>query len=137
MNIGGIDVVLQVVDPSVPIADIILQAARRLWPGCVVQDADQSQTFGNDDPNLWLNGIASREFFIYRNLDAAISWNQAGGTLENQQTMLHFLIGGRAADNPCVRELTVVVGALTEEMARFVDDLKGAVCPRIMPNDRS
>ena len=126
MNIGGIDVVLRV-KPDVPVADIILRVTRRLWPECVFQDADQSQILDNYDPTVWLYGTASREFFIYRDRDAASAWGQDGGTPENQHTMIHFLIGGGSTPTNPLREVTVVVGELSGQMASFISDLKQAV----------
>jgi hypothetical protein len=126
MTIRGVDVVLRVERP-VPVADMILRVTRRHWPGCVFQDADQAQTFDNNDPSLWLYGTASREFFIYRDREAAKAWRQFGGTPENQNTMLHFLIGGDSTGEPPRRDVTVVVGELSGEMVSLVDDLKYAV----------
>ena len=135
MNIGGVDVVLRVKDPTVPFADIILHAARWLWPGFVFQDADQSQIFENNDPKLWLYRTVSREFFLYRDADAATAWNDAGGTPENQLTMVHCLIADGAAGTKSPRELTVVVGELTEQMTHFIDALRPALNLRIVRKD--
>lgn len=121
MNIGGVDVVLRV-EHDISVAEIILHIARRLWHRCVFQDAEQSQVLDIDDPKVWLYGPASREFFVYRDREAANAWSHEGGTPPNQQTMMHFLVGGD--------ELTVVVGDLTGEMVPFIEDLKRAVHPK-------
>ena len=126
MIIGGVDVVLRV-ERTVPITDVVLRIARRLWPRCVFQDADQPQILDNDDLTVWLFGTASREFFIYRDRQAANAWSQVGGTPENQNAMLHFLISGSLPGDNARRELTVVVGGLSEQMVSFIDDLKHAV----------
>jgi hypothetical protein len=121
MRIGGNDIVI-LARRRLPVADIILRLVRHLWPACVVQRADESVIHDLTRADEWLYHIVGEEFFMYRDKSAAEGWMRNGGTPENQNTMLHFLIDttGAAGATSCV---TVVVGEISTELRQFLDDL--------------
>jgi hypothetical protein len=121
MIVGGTDITFPVKN-GVQLADVILHAARELWPEYVFQDAEEVELHENSDPDVWLYGTASTEFFVYRDREAADNWTRLGATSENQNLMLHFLVDTDPSSGR--KRLTVVVGELAGDVAHFVRDLK-------------
>jgi len=124
MNIGGTDISFRVTQ-SVQIQEVVLHALREFWPEYVFQDADEVELHDNNEPGpWWLYATASTEFFIYCDRKAAKAWMDQGGIPGNQSSMLHFLIDVDQSIPGPVRQVTVVVGEPTGEVAKFVGDLK-------------
>jgi hypothetical protein len=134
MNIGGIDISFRL-KVGIPITDVVLHALRAFWPDYIFQDAEETELHENDDPNVWLYGTASTEFFIYRNRDAAESWKKNGGIPENQNLMMHFLIDRDFSDAGDADQITIVVGERTIELAHFLAELKKELRRGAIPSD--
>jgi hypothetical protein len=124
MMIGGSDLVLEV-PPRVPAAELIIARMRHFWPEALFQDAESDVAHPIQDPWTGLYGSASREFFIYRDRPSFESWQAEGGTDENLDRMLSFLIGNdAAAGSP--GQVTVVCGEQTPAVRRLIEDLQGS-----------
>lgn len=79
----------------------------KLWPEAQVQSAD--------DESLVPIGKAlppGNEFFVFQNTAAARAWDEEGGTDQNQETMVHVILGA-----------TFVVGSADSEMGKAVASL--------------
>jgi hypothetical protein len=120
--IGGTDVILDV-KPGVSAADVILRCVRRHWPACVYQDADdESQPF---EPlgGIWPPTLKGSEFFIYRDEQAARSWDEFGATEENANLMLHVLLPtGEDDDDP--HSVTIVCGEPVGDVKAILVDIE-------------
>lgn len=95
----GTDTIIKWKAKSHP-ADFILRICRRLWPNAIVQPADSMGLYSLQSPMTWLYETPQREFFVYRNREAANAWRERGGEEPLRRDMMHFLIDGN--------EITVV-----------------------------
>jgi hypothetical protein len=134
--IGGTDVILEV-SVGAPVADVVFAVVRRHWPNCVFQDAeDESARF--EAPALWPPQLISREFFLYRDPQAARSWGEHGAAQDNHNLMLHAIlpdeqdtmvtlvcdaVGGEL--KKIIREIQTALGARRQVNAAFGLDLSG------------
>src|SRR5437879_5940925 len=99
--IGGTDVMLEV-QAGVPVSDVIFRAVRRHWPAYVYQNADDETTPFTRSPGAGLPKPTGREFFVYRDEQAALSWDEHGAIPENFNTMLHVILGkDPSGPGPC------------------------------------
>src|SRR5437899_2528389 len=106
--IGGIDVVFWVPE-NMPASDVILRSVRRHWPGFVFQNAEDPAPLPKTE-NHWLPEPSGREFFLYKDNDAAISWLENGAVPENLGTVLYVILGNRHQAELGLRSLTLVCG---------------------------
>jgi hypothetical protein len=95
--IGGTDEIIPVADEAAAL-DHSLRALSRLWPHAVYEDADTGEAFAN---YAQINFGGRRDFFVFRDKDAADKWEELGADESLDGTMIHFL------SRP--RELTIVV----------------------------
>jgi hypothetical protein len=138
--IGGHDIIIDV-PPRVPVADLILERVRRLWPDARFRDAEEEDHYAIHDPQILIRGARSKEFLIYRDPAAVEAWDREGATPANLDTMLYFIIGDDVVGRDSPRELTLVCGKKTREIRRLIDDLtksfsevSSAVAERISPD---
>jgi len=120
--IGGTDVVLEI-GPGVAAADAILRAVRRHWPHCVYQNADD-ETAPFAPVADWPPRSVEREFFVYRDEDAARDWDAEGATEANHNTMLYVILPDESpapSDRPTV---TVVCGEPTGDVKAILEDIE-------------
>lgn len=103
--------------------DGILAVCRRRWPEGVFLD-------GDEDDCLPLNSLklaqhhASREFFVFDDLETAKNWDELGPCEENWNLMLHFLCDEQSdSDGPYTR-VTVVVDEVTSDIQKLFDELQ-------------
>jgi hypothetical protein len=125
--IGGTDVILEV-SAGAPVADVVFSVVRRHWPNCVFQDADdESGPFA--PPDIWTPRLISREFFLYRDSQAARSWDEHGAAPENHNLMLHVFV-------PDEREsmVTLVCGDVTGEMKQIIREIQTVLGARRQVN---
>jgi hypothetical protein len=122
--IGGIDIVLEA-PLGIPVFDMILRRIRHFWPEAVYQNADDEV---NSYPirEHWesISCIQADEFFIYKNLEAAQSWDKAGAIQANHNTMIHVIIGKPSIHMPELQQITVVYDVPTPEIKNLLSDLK-------------
>jgi hypothetical protein len=118
--IGGTDVILPV-RSGVPATDVIFRTVRRHWPNFVYQDADDESAPFVAHTGPWLPEPAGREFFIYRDEQAARGWDEHGATAENANTMLYVLLGEASNLSSGLGSLTIVCGELTGEIAVLLE----------------
>jgi hypothetical protein len=124
--IGGTDVVLEI-GAGVQAADVILRAVRRHWPRCVYQNADdESAPFTHYDGE-WPPQAVDREFFVYRDEEAALSWDADGATPENDNAMLYVIVPEEPADRTTIPTLTVVCGEPSGEVKAILEDVKSSL----------
>lgn len=119
---GGSDIVIKA-RPGTPVGDLILGRVRRLWPRGLYQDADQDEVHGLDDPLVAVRGGRSLDFFVYRDRASFDSWERDGGTPENLETMLQFVVSPSGEHLASVIEVTLACGERTEMIRALVDDL--------------
>lgn len=120
--IGGCDQVLWVVETA-PAADVIVRAVKRFWPQFVFQDADDDQPI-TPESDLWLPSPTGREFFLYQNAAVAQSWLDQGATPENQNSMIHVILGNRRKADLGLRSITLVSGAWTGLLAAILGAIR-------------
>jgi hypothetical protein len=122
---GGLDVLL-LAPAGECIADAIFRACRFHWRefDCVFQDASEARTYSFTDPWVWTVGAARTDFFVFRNQEAADSWEKNGAVKENRNMMFHFLIGGAGASGPELVEVAVVFDRFTPEVRSFIAQLQ-------------
>ncbi|HLN31908.1 MAG TPA: hypothetical protein VK395_29525 [Gemmataceae bacterium] len=120
--IGGVDVVLWVRD-DIPATDVIFRCVRHHWPKLVFQDAEEDSMPYSAQSSQWLPRPAGPEFFIYRDEEAARSWDAQGATPDNANTMLYVILGKRRQAKTGLKSLTLVCGDLTGDMRRIVDEI--------------
>ena len=130
--IGGTDVVLWVRE-DLPASDFILRTVRRHWPDLVFQDADDP-TLPSQSLHGWLPQPSGREFFVYRDLPAALSWHEHGAIPENTNAMLHVILGNRRKPEAGLRSLTIVCGDLSGEMKSMIDEVEIAFSEATLEN---
>jgi hypothetical protein len=121
--IGGIDIVL-VAPREVPLADVIVRRMAETWSDGLFEDVDADRSYPLADPSLAIHAGRSKEFFVYRDRAAEKSWEEDGAVPENENTMIHFLIGGRLAGKHGLRQMTIVCDQETDEVKQLVSDLK-------------
>jgi hypothetical protein len=129
--IGGIDISFNV-PVNNPTADLIVRRMRQFWPEGVFQDANSAETHGIFEPWVAIHGTNSREFFIYRDAEAAKKWNDAGAVPENSNTMLHFLLGPAPEVDSESQQVTVVCDKRTEDIMSVIRDLQNTLCPLLL-----
>src|SRR5262249_6183460 len=112
--IGGTDIICPV-RSDIPIADVIFRTVRRYWPRYVFLNAEETGPF-TPWAGAGLPRPSGREFFIYRDEEAARSWDEQGAVPENANTMLHVILPPERAPLPALAEVTLVCGELTGEM---------------------
>jgi hypothetical protein len=120
--IGGIDIELWVRDATEAI-NLILRTVRRHWPRSVLQNADDRTPFSPGASDQ-LPTPSGRGFFIYRDAQAARSWDKHGAIPENSNTMLHVILGGRVKSRSNLKSLTLVCDELTGEMQHLIEELR-------------
>jgi len=119
--IGGIDTVIQA-PPGIPLADLLLGRLRSFWPSAVFQHADATAQFPIDDSWVLMHGGSAREFFVYKDRDAAEAWARHGTIPANSNTMLHFLVSPPAMGE--LQEVTLVCDQRTKEIDQLIADLQ-------------
>jgi hypothetical protein len=124
---GGVDV-LMMAPADECVGDIILRVCRRHWEGsdCVFQDASESQTHSFSEQWVWEVGSSRKDFFVYRDQAAAVSWGAKGAVKENANTMFHFLIGDRLPAERRLLEVAVVFDKFDPAVRRFLKELQTA-----------
>jgi hypothetical protein len=127
--IGGTDIICSV-SPETPAVDVILRTVRRYWPHSVFQNADDPTPFVPDN-GQWPPHTPSREFFIFRDEQAARSWDELGADPENVNTMLHVLLPGTEGKAP--PSLTLVCDHLEGEMGAIVRDIQAGLTDQGRP----
>ena len=121
--IGRMDIICPV-STKIPAADVIFRTVRRHWPHSVFQNAEDVAPFVPDN-GRWPPAPPSREFFIYRDKQAARSWDKLGADLENVNTMLHVLLPETEGKAPT--SLTLVCDQLEGEMEAIVRDIQAGL----------
>ena len=122
--IGGLDAIL-IAPSNLAIADLILRVCRDRWPECLFQDADSSEVHNLSESWVWESGTLSKEFFVYRDTQAAHCWQAAGAGAETSNSMLHFIL----RDQPVHTEVTLVCDRLDEIIDSIIESLRsGFLC---------
>jgi len=120
--IGGTDVVLWARDGG-EATDVILRTVHRYWPNFVLENLDDEAPFvprrRDELPNP-----SGPEFFLYRDEQSALSWEEHGATPENCNMMLHVIVGNRANPGSDLKSLTVVCGELTGQVGQLIDEVR-------------
>jgi hypothetical protein len=124
--IGGTDVVLEI-GAGVRAADAILRAVRRHWPRCVYQNADDESAPFTPYEGHWPPQDVDREFFVYKDVEAARSWDADGATPEKDNTMLYVIVPEEPAARTTVPTLTVVCGEPCGEMKAILEDIESSL----------
>jgi hypothetical protein len=133
--IGGTDVILDV-KPGVSAADVILRRVRRHWPACVYQDADDESEPFEPLGEIWPPTLKGNEFFLYRDEEAARSWDEFGATEENANLILHVLLPtGQADDDP--HSVTIVCGEPVGEVKTLLAEVEEELAGRTAANKRA
>jgi hypothetical protein len=135
--IGGFDKVLWV-DENAPAADLILRIVRRHWPNFVFQDAEEDQPL-DAAKSSGLTHLAAREFFLYRDTEAAQEWLHAGATDNNKNTLIHVILGNRRKPELKLRSITLVGDDWTGELAAILADIQtsfDAFTKKPLPNGK-
>src|SRR5437660_1227082 len=105
--IGGTDIELTI-RSDIPAADVVFRTVRRHWPNFVFQDADDETAPYAPNANGSLPKVSGREFFVYRDKQAALSWDEYGAAAENFNTMLYVILGEEDPPGSNLRPLTLV-----------------------------
>ncbi len=126
--IGGIDIILSV-PANDSTADLIIRRVRQYWPNGIFQDANSSEMYSVFDPWVAIHGTNSREFFIYRDAEAAKGWEAEGAVSENFNTMLHILLDPSPDADAKMQEITIVCDERTESVMSLIRDLEVTLCP--------
>jgi hypothetical protein len=121
--IGGTDVVLEI-GVGVRAADAILLAVRRHWPRCVYQNADDESAPFTPYDGDWPPQAVDREFFVYRDEEAAWSWDADGATPENHDAMLYVILPEEPPDRSAIPTVTVVCGEPSGEVKAILEDIE-------------
>lgn len=126
--VGGTDIIL--VGPShLGISDLILRVCRDRWSDCRFQMADSLEVYKLDDPWVWKLGTLSKEFFVYRDAEAASNWAKDGAGCEAANSMLHFILRDLQQAGLVYAEVTLVCDQLDDVVRSIVDSLKsGFLC---------
>src|SRR5262249_23662827 len=126
--IGGTDVVFWVRDGlQLEAADLILRTVRRHWPALTFQNANEETATPLPNTDGYLPKPTGREFFIYRDRQAALSWDEHGAIPENRNAMLHVLLGKRGQPDSDMKSLTLVCDELTPDMRSLIDEVKTGI----------
>lgn len=117
--INGIDLVLEVPKAQFALPSI-LDIVYDFWPEAIFQAADAEH--GVPLAHLLDKGkpLSVEEFFLYRDEQSQRTWDEHGWTESNANTMIHFLLAEKQADQV---EVTMVVDSLTPEIASLYLDL--------------
>ena len=121
--IGGTDLICPV-RGDIPIPDVIFRVVRRYWPGYVFQNADDESGPFTPHAGPWLPRPSGREFFIYRDEQAARSWDEHGATPENRGTMLYVILPSEQSLIASPTSVTLVCGELTGVMGDLVREIQ-------------
>ena len=101
----------------------ILAACRHRWLDGFFLDGDEIHSIPLNSPELLLRS-ASREFFVFDDLETAKNWDELGPCEENWNLMLHFLCDEQSdSDGPYTR-VTVVVDEVTSDIQKLFDELQ-------------
>jgi hypothetical protein len=125
--IGGTDVILEV-KPGVSPADVIFRVVRRYWPQCLYQNAGDESAAQPVPPGTTLPTLEP-EFFLYRDEEAARSWDEFGATPENGNSMLYVLLPEPTVEAPGSPTVTVVCGELVGEMRAMMAETLAELSP--------
>ncbi len=87
--IGGTDLIASGTTPQD--ADLILWTMRTQWPDGLVQAGDSTEALPFRSIRFPIKGPI--EFMIYRDAAAFDSWRVNGATPQNQEAMMHLLVG--------------------------------------------
>jgi hypothetical protein len=101
----------------------VLLACLKHWPNGYYQHADEGPAVPIREALTSRTAPLGDEFFVYKDRASADSWERDGATPENQNTMIHFLIGGGNTNGPD-RRLTMVIGDATPEMEDIEQSLR-------------
>lgn len=125
MNMHGVDRIIPAI-AGAPVAEMFLRACRRQWPESVVWIVDEDENLSINAPELWSRLSHVREFFVYRNDEAAWTWDDHGWTKAFADSMLHFMPeeADAESDQFCVVEdysesnplVERILGDLTDEL---------------------
>jgi hypothetical protein len=121
--IGGTDIELTI-RSEIPAADVIFRTVRRYWPNFVFEDADDETVPYIQTTERMLPETSVPEFFVYRDKQAALSWEKHGAISENFNTMLHVILGTEEPPGSGMRPLTLVCDDVVGEMCELIEDLK-------------
>jgi hypothetical protein len=121
--IGGTDIELTI-RSDIAAAEVIFRTVRRHWPNFVFQDAEDETVPYTVPTDGILPEPAGPEFFIYRDKQAALSWDKLGADPENFNTMLHVILGEEEPADSGMRSLTLVCDDLVGEMRELVEDIE-------------
>lgn len=122
--IGGTDVVY-LVPRGLPASDVIIGAVRQHWPDYIFVDADDPNP-PRARPDWAIPSPAGSEFVIYRDAEAAQSWESQGATADNKNAMLYVVLGG-AVPNTDLRSVTIVFGELAGALGVLERELRSAL----------
>ena len=126
--IGGTDIVVEM-RAGAPAARVILQTVRRYWPHCVYKDAADETVPVEMPDEAWPPQLRGRQFFLYRDEDAARSWDQHGAIPENDNLMLHVILPDAAAAYSVPSRLTLVCGEPVGQIGAMIDEIRKELKP--------
>lgn len=132
--IGGSDKVLWV-PKSAKAADVILRVVRRHWPKYVFQNADDDAP-EPAQPSA-LPAPTGREFFLYRDRNAAKAWLKSGATAKNKNTLIYVILGKDLKPARGLRSITLVATDWTGALAKCLADIEAefdALSPKTQSN---
>jgi hypothetical protein len=123
--IGGTDVIFWVRDGA-EATDVILRTVRRYWPNFVLENLDDPAPYVPRCRGE-LPKPSGPEFFLYRDKQSALSWEDCGATPENRDSMLHVIVGNQAKPGGDLKSLTVVCGALTGQIGQLIEEVRTGI----------
>ena len=123
MSVGRSDIIL-LAPAHEGVGDAILRVCQRHWPHCVFQDCNETKVRSLAETSVWEAGVASHEFFVFRDLAAVDRWDSQGASEEDINSMLHFLVVDMPAER--MHEVTVVCDRVTSEIKTVLADLRAA-----------
>jgi hypothetical protein len=70
--------------------DLALRAAKKLWPGAVVEDAETARIF---DPFSLMSSSGASEVLVYKDAKSAARWREIGEDASLAGTLIHVIMG--------------------------------------------
>lgn len=123
--VSGTDVIFETARQGFEVLPL-LDAVLVVWPDGLLQNAEDDAVHRLTDVLTGQTVSVSREFFVYKDQATADSWARDGWTEEHANDMAHFLIVEDAA-RPEMLQLTLVIGSVTGEMVRLIDEVFDAL----------
>jgi len=88
MTIGGSDTVIDGA-PALGEGRFIVTWLKSKWPALLVEDVDADAPVAHDAPSVG----QMAEFFVYESRKAFETWTASGRTDQNDDSMIHVLLG--------------------------------------------